>query len=165
MTFLRGPDWGFALTVGISQAFSIIVAGLTGCSVAWSSNIRWRKDGGTYASEHQNLRFVLCWIWTSYGNSTAKEGVVFLAPCFELVQLWMPFMFNSRAPVVVFTQPLKLTASPLRMDDWKLNFPFGFCTYFSGARMLVSGKVIEKSKSTFNKAIYFSRFSCVPSNS
>jgi len=39
---LRGPDWGFALTVGISQAFSIIVAGLTGTTVARIST----SDGG-----------------------------------------------------------------------------------------------------------------------
>lgn len=30
-----GPDVGFAITVGIAQAFSIIVAGITGGTVAW----------------------------------------------------------------------------------------------------------------------------------
>ena len=35
-THLRaGPDIGFALTVGVSQAFSIIVAGITGSIEPW----------------------------------------------------------------------------------------------------------------------------------
>ena len=75
VSFDTGPDWGFALTVGISQAFSIIVAGLTGTTAPLIFSFIFKGDAGKWAGPME----------TAIQDLAGAFGVVYIAQLIMMV--------------------------------------------------------------------------------